>query len=122
MRSISILALGGAAGSVFRYLLQVAVGRVFPMTFPLGTFLVNVSGCFLIGILYGMSGRYTWFTMEWRLLLITGLCGGYTTFSGYSFEGLDLLRHGHYLVFTGYMGLSVLLGLGATFAGAELFK
>ena len=107
---------------MLRYLCQVGIKGLFPMTFPLGTFLVNVSGCFLIGILYGIAGRYAWLTPEWRLLLITGVCGGYTTFSSYSFEAIDLLRQGNYLNFAAYVGLSVVLGLGATFAGMALLQ
>jgi CrcB protein len=98
------------------------IGRAAPSAFPLGTFLVNISGCLLIGLLYGMASKFGWFTMEWRLLLITGICGGYTTFSSYSYEGISLLRQGNYLYFGLYVGGSVVLGLLATFLGTILIK
>ena len=122
MKSLLIVALGGAAGSMLRYLCQLGIKNQFPTTFPLGTFLVNVSGCFLIGLFYGIAGRYAWLNQEWRLLLITGVCGGYTTFSSYSFEAIDLLRQGNYGNFAAYVGLSVLLGLGAVFGGIALVQ
>ena len=122
MKPIIYVGIGGAAGSICRYLAQLWIGRAAPSAFPLGTFLVNISGCLLIGLLYGMAGKFGWFTMEWRLLLITGICGGYTTFSTYSYEGISLLRQGNYLYFGLYVGGSVVLGLLATFLGTILIK
>jgi fluoride exporter len=122
MKSILLIGLGGAVGSVARFLIQVWVARYVIVTFPLGTFLVNISGCFAIGLLYGIAGRHAWLTPEWRLLLITGVCGGFTTFSSYSFEGMSLLREGAYLYFGLYVVLSVVLGLLATFCGLALMR
>ena len=112
-----IIGLGGALGSICRYLMQLAVGRFIPLSFPLGTFLVNISGCFLIGLLYGLADRHAWMTLEWRLFLVTGICGGYTTFSTYSYEGISLFRQGNYTYFMLYVAGSVILGLLATLAG-----
>ncbi|HVU85164.1 MAG TPA: CrcB family protein, partial [Puia sp.] len=84
--------------------------------------LVNITGCFIIGLLYGLSNKYAWFTMEWRLFLITGLCGGYTTFSSFSYESISLFKEGAYTYFLLYTVLSVLLGLLATVAGVAIFK
>lgn len=122
MKPIIIVGVGGGAGSVCRYLIQLLVSRYLMVTFPLGTFLVNISGCFAIGLLYALAARNAWLNMEWRLLLITGVCGGYTTFSSYSFEGVSLLRQGNYVYFALYIGLSVALGLLATFAGAAVVR
>jgi CrcB protein len=122
MRPLLFVGIGGGIGSIFRYLLSVFVGRHVPIVFPLGTFLVNISGCFLIGIFYSFATKYTGFNAEWRLFLITGICGGYTTFSTFSYDGLILLRQGSNLSFLLYMIGSVVLGLLATFAGAALFK
>jgi CrcB protein len=122
MRPLLFIGIGGGLGSMLRYLLQVFVGRHVPIVFPLGTFLVNCSGCFLIGMFYSLSTKYTGISPEWRLFLITGICGGYTTFSTYSYDGLVLLREGSTLHFLLYMIGSVVLGLMATFAGAALFK
>ena len=123
MKLLLIIGLGGGAGSILRYLMQVAVNRLIPaLAFPLGTFAVNITGCFLIGLFYGLSVKHAWFTDEWRLLLITGLCGGYTTFSSFSYESMGLITEGHFLYFGLYAGLSVLLGLCATWLGYMLLR
>ncbi len=122
MRPLLFVGIGGGIGSILRYVVSVFVGKHVPLVFPLGTFLVNCSGCFLIGIFYSLAAKYTGLNAEWRLFLITGICGGYTTFSTYSFDGLILLRQGSGLYFMIYMIGSVVLGLLATFAGAALFR
>jgi CrcB protein len=122
MRPLLYVGIGGGLGSVLRYMLQVFAGRHIPIAFPMGTFLVNFSGCFLIGIFYSLASRYTGFSPEWRLFLITGICGGFTTFSTFSYDGLMLLKQGSYLYFLLYVIGSVVLGLLATFAGVAIFK
>jgi fluoride exporter len=120
--TILIVALGGAVGSVGRYLLQVYFVRQTTLTFPLGTLLVNLSGCFLIGVFFALSTKYAWMTMEWRLFLMTGICGGYTTFSSFSLESINLLRQGHYPYFFLYILGSVIAGLFATVAGFAIIR
>ncbi|MES1161183.1 MAG: fluoride efflux transporter CrcB [Bacteroidota bacterium] len=122
MKTLLIIGLGGAVGSIARYLMQVYIGKYITVTFPLGTFAVNMIGCFLIGLLYGMSNKYAWMTMEWRLLLITGLCGGFTTFSSYSYESISLFKQGNYTYFILYVVMSVALGLLATIGGIAVLK
>lgn len=122
MKLVFIIGLGGGIGSMLRYLMQVFVSRHVSIAFPWGTFLVNCSGCFLIGLLYALSVKFTWMTMEWRMFLIAGLCGGYTTFSSFSYESISLFRQGAYSYFLLYTVLSVVLGLLATVAGAAIFK
>jgi len=123
MKFLLIIGLGGSAGSILRYLTQVAVNKIVPtLAFPLGTFIVNITGCFLIGLFYGMSVKHSWLSAEWQLLLITGLCGGYTTFSTFSYESMSLIAEGHFLYFGLYVGLSVLLGLCATWLGYFIFR
>ncbi len=122
MRPLLFVGIGGGIGSILRYMISVLVGRHVPIVFPFGTFLVNCSGCFLIGMFYSLATKYTGFNPEWRLFLITGVCGGYTTFSTYSYDGLVLLRQGSNLSFLLYVIGSVVLGLLATFGGAALFK
>src|ERR1700722_9826056 len=122
MKPILIIGIGGAFGSVCRYLAQVYIGKYTTLTFPVGTLVVNLTGCFLIGILFGLSGKYAWMTIDWRLFLITGLCGGYTTFSSFLLGSLTLLRQGNFLYFFLYVLGSVSVGILATVAGASLIR
>lgn len=122
MRALLFVGIGGGIGSIFRYALSLFIGRHVPLAFPLGTFLVNITGCFLIGVFYSLVTKYTGFNPEWRLFLITGICGGYTTFSTFSYDGLILIKQGSVFYFMLYVLGSVVLGLLATFAGAAIFK
>lgn len=119
-----LLAIGSGSflGGVSRYLLSRAVQNSVASTFPFGTLWVNIFGCFLIGLLYGLSDRGNLSNNELRLFLTVGFCGGFTTFSTFSNENLALLRDGSFLHFTVYAGLSVFLGLAATFGGHALTK
>ncbi len=109
-------------GSVSRYLGQLVVSRYFAYPFPLGTLLVNVLGCLLIGLFYALAEKGTIASAELRLLLTTGFCGGFTTFSTFSYETLTLLQTGNYLLVALYVAGSVLIGLLATFAGVALVR
>ena len=122
MKNLIIIGVGGAFGAVARHLVGAFVVRHVSWGFPLGTFLVNLSGCFIIGLLYGLALRYSWLTLEWRLFLITGICGGYTTFSSFSFESISLVRQGNYTYFFLYVLGSVILGLLATVIGIMVVK
>jgi len=122
VKAILIIWLGGGIGSVLRYLVQLGISKLVTVTFPAGTFLVNITGCFVIGLLYGLSGRYAALTSEWRLFLITGLCGGYTTFSSFSYESISLFRQGNYTYFILYTVLSVVIGLFSTIGGMNIVK
>ena len=122
MKAIGIIWLGGGLGSVLRYLSQVWVSRILGISFPFGTFLVNILGCFLIGLFFAVAEKYAFFSSEWRLFLITSLCGGFTTFSSFSYEGLSLYKQGDYGYFFLYLILSVVIGLLATVFGFSLVK
>src|SRR5687767_14391220 len=118
--NIMLVGIGGALGSITRYLVQKHLTQLYPLSFPLGTFIVNVSGCFLIGIFFGLADKHQYFRPAFRLLMMTGFCGGFTTFSAFTLEGMQLLDEQRFLIFTLYFVLSVLLGLIATFAGFRL--
>lgn len=122
VKAIIIIWIGGGLGSVFRYLAQLGMSKLVTTTFPAGTFLVNITGCFIIGLLYGLAGKYAALTTEWRLFLVTGLCGGYTTFSSFSYEGISLFRQGNYTYFILYVVLSVVIGLLSTLGGINIVK
>jgi CrcB protein len=120
LKNILLVGFGGALGSIARYLTQKYISQLYPISFPLGTFIVNLTGCFLIGLLYGIANKHEYFTETFRLLLMVGFCGGFTTFSAFTFESMQLLDQQKFLIFTLYIGLSVVLGLIATFIGVWL--
>lgn len=110
------IALGGAAGSVLRYLLGGLVQRSAAVGFPAGTLAVNVVGGFIIGVLaqHYMNEQTS---PQMRAALITGFCGGFTTFSAFSLEAVGLIRGGEYEKTAAYVVLSVTLSILATFSG-----
>ena len=116
-----LIALGGAAGSLLRYLVGGAVQRMSDSGFPVGTMVVNVSGCFIIGVLVRQFLNMQ-LSPELRALLIVGFCGGFTTFSTFSAETLGLIEGGEYGRAAGYVALSVTLCLAATLAGMTTMR
>jgi CrcB protein len=116
-----LIAVGGAAGSLLRYLIGGAVQRMSAAGFPIGTMFVNVSGCFLVGILVRQFLNMQ-VSPELRAFLIVGFCGGFTTFSTFSAETLGLIEGGEYGRATIYVLLSVVLCLAATFMGMTAMK
>ncbi len=114
-----LIALGGALGSVARYWFNGLVTARLGEAFPWGTFLVNVSGCIVIGFFAALGGSGSRFfaSQEARGLLLVGLCGGYTTFSAFSLQTLDLLRAGDWLRAGAYIFGSVTLCLLGVWLG-----
>lgn len=121
-RTLLLVGIGGAAGSMARYLVSHYFQKTNTSAFPYGTLAVNLIGCLLIGIVWGLSLRYRWFTEEWRIFFAVGVCGGFTTFSAFSADNLRLLEEGHQLTALAYILLSVILGLVLVFAGMALTK
>ena len=120
MKLILLVGAGSFLGGIFRYLLSSNVeGRT--TQFPFGTFLVNLIGCFCIGCLLGIIERWQWGT-EWRLFLITGLLGGFTTFSAFSAETLLLIKTGNVSTAIFYVLGSIILGVGLAFLGSWIFR
>lgn len=122
MRNILIVGVGGFAGSILRYLISVYSLSVYSGKFPFATFIVNVIGCLFIGLTYGFAERFEWMSPEMRLLIATGFCGGFTTFSAFAFENVRLLQNNEYGLFAGYVILSVVLCILATIAGIMLSR
>ncbi|HKL17311.1 MAG TPA: fluoride efflux transporter CrcB [Halalkalibaculum sp.] len=115
-KTILLIGTGGFAGTVSRYLLSKLIAAKWPMSFPWGTFSVNILGCFLIGIVMGLSFQSSVSTQT-RLLLATGFCGGFTTFSTYSLEIFELYQRGEAGIGMLYLFASILLGLTGVWLG-----
>ena len=117
LRLILIVGAGSFIGGVARFLASRFIQNLTISSFPLGTFLVNITGCFLIGVFYGLSERGNLLNDELRIFLTVGLCGGFTTFSAFTNENVSLLRDGNFFHFLLYTGLSLFLGITATYLG-----
>ncbi|MEP7129269.1 MAG: fluoride efflux transporter CrcB [Chitinophagales bacterium] len=117
-----IVGLGGFLGTVARFLSQQLVYKFYPVVFPYGTLVVNITGCFLIGIFYALSERGNVLSPDWRMFLTTGFCGGFTTFSAFTYESVQLINNKDYLYLAIYASVSVAAGIAATFAGIWLAK
>ena len=121
-KTLMVIGTGGFIGSVSRFLASKYIQNLMFSSFPWGTFAVNITGCFLIGLFYGISERGGFLTAEWRLFLTVGFCGGYTTFSTFAQENLGMIRDGEFYYFLLYTGLSIFLGLTATYLGNLITK
>lgn len=113
LRQLLLVALGGALGSAMRYLTAILLARHYTGFIPLATLVVNVLGCFLIGLLIGLCSETTYL----RLLFITGFCGGFTTFSTFTAESYVMFREGAYGLALLYIAGSLLIGLLALWVG-----
>ena len=109
--------LGSFLGGISRFLIGRLIQHHASTSFPLGTLAVNILGCFLVGLLLGLSERGGPGNAEWRLFLTVGFCGGFTTFSTFTLENLALMRDGNFFLFCLYTGLTVFLCLAATYLG-----
>jgi len=122
IKTLLLVGTGGFFGSISRFLASRFMQHNFPSSFPMGTFLVNITGCLLIGLIYGFSERNDLLTPGWKMFLAVGFCGGFTTFSTFANENLALLRDGEFFQFSLYTGSSVFLGIAATFLGVLITK
>lgn len=122
MKQILLVGLGGAIGSILRYLTSLAVTKYEATAFPLATFLTNILGCLIIGVLIGYFGQQPGGNQGLRLLFITGFCGGYTTFSTFAAENISLFQHQQYLILIIYILASIVTGFLAVALGLMISK
>lgn len=122
IKNILLVGLGGGIGSMARYLSSRWLYNVYPHHFPWGTFAVNIIGCFFIGLFWGISFRSFDSNENWKMFLMVGLCGGFTTFSAFTLEGIGLIKEQRILLFFTYVAASVVLGLLVTYLGMRLTK
>lgn len=122
LQLIAAVALGGAFGSVARYLVGIGAGKLFGMNFPWGTLIINITGSFLIGVFVEA------FALKWnlpqvaRVFLTVGICGGFTTFSTFSLDTAYLMQRGEMAAAMAYIASSVTLSIAALFAGLQLIR
>ena len=122
MKTLFYIALGGGLGSVLRYVTAVVMNKYVQSNFPYATFVTNIVGCLLIGLFFGYLEKQHAISQDLKFFLITGLCGGYTTFSTFSHENVQLLQTNQIVIAFLYISLSVFLGLMATWFGLTIAK
>lgn len=116
IKDIVFVGIGSGIGGICRYLISLSMSHS-QGSFPWGTFAVNIVGCLLIGILWGLTSRFQHLAPSFSLLLMVGFCGGFTTFSTFSKEGLMVLQNNNYALFALYIIGSVALGIAAVELG-----
>lgn len=122
IKNIFLVAIGGASGSVLRYLIHLLVAKKTVSSFPYQTFIVNIIGCLLIGLLVGYLVKNQAQNETLKLLLITGFCGGFTTFSAFGLENLTMIQNQNYQLAFTYTSLSFILGVLAVGFGIFITK
>lgn len=111
LRAFLFVGLGGAVGSMARYGISLVVNKFYTLAFPLATFLINIIGCLIIGLLFGIAQKNNTLQSDSWLILATGFCGGFTTFSTFALENNNLLKGNLSVVTMSYTILSVVVGI-----------
>ena len=122
LRAIILVGVGGGIGSIFRYLTTVVADKYFHAAFPLATFIANILGCLIIGLLLGFFERHQLANPDLKYLFVTGFCGGYTTFSTFAAENINLFQSENSLTAFAYIAASVIVGLLAVWIGLTITR
>lgn len=122
LKSLLIVGLGSFVGGALRYGVSTLMRECCSKGFPWETLVVNLLGCFAIGAIFALFGKYSSPSNEWCLLLTTGVCGGFTTFSTFANESLQMAQNGNIASFVGYVATSLIVGLALTALGYWIVK
>ena len=122
IKSICIVGIGSFVGGTLRYLISIGMKNICTQGVPWGTLIVNLLGCFIIGVIFALFSRYSTTAHPWCLLLTTGLCGGFTTFSTFANESIQMLQNGYWGSFLAYVSTSVIAGICLTALGYWVVK
>ncbi|MDR1763204.1 MAG: fluoride efflux transporter CrcB [Dysgonamonadaceae bacterium] len=120
LKQIIFVGLGGGIGSIFRFAVSKYAESKGGGVFPWATFTVNILGCLLIGVLFGFSAKQPWFDSNMKALFMTGFCGGFTTFSAFSLENVQMYQSGNFPTLAVYVAMSIIVGFLAVYAGIAL--
>ena len=122
IRQLILVGAGSAIGGMLRFGIGKWMYGLYPHPFPYPTLIINIVGSFLIGLFYGLTMKTTSVSPAMALFLTSGICGGFTTFSAFSYENIVLLKNGNYGYALAYVVLSVLTGIFSTFLGTQIIK
>lgn len=122
LKTLLLVGFGGGIGSIFRFLISVLMNKYNHTVFPWATFIVNILGCLIIGLLIGYFDRQLISNPNLKFLFITGFCGGFTTFSTFSAENIGLFNSGHSFLAVLYITLSIVFGIAAIWLGLVFSK
>ena len=122
LKSLLIVGLGSFCGGALRYYISTIVKSATNQTFPWATLLVNLLGCLIIGVVFGLFAKYGQQSSSWCLLLTAGFCGGFTTFSAFANESFQMLQSGSILNLIAYISVSVIVGIALVALGYWIVK
>ncbi|MBW6537767.1 MAG: fluoride efflux transporter CrcB [Mariniphaga sp.] len=122
LRTILLVGSGGFIGSVMRYLVQYYMEKSLTSTFPWGTFIANIAGSFIIGIVFALAEKGNLMNAEWRIFLAVGICGGFTTFSSFAYNNLTMLNERAWGSLLLNIGGNLFLGILAVYVGIILIR
>lgn len=122
LKSILLVGIGSFFGGALRYAVSVFMKNLCGQGFPWATLLVNLVGCFAFGVIFALFGKFSSSGSAWCLLLTTGVCGGFTTFSTFANESVQMLQNGNLGGFVGYVATSLVAGLALVALGYWIIK